>query len=287
MSTTAVDVSKFQTPSPDSLSSQLSSAIDRIYNTAEANSAASAAQAQDLRNWQQQQTQKQMDFNAAEAQKNRDWQQYMSNTAHQREVADLKAAGLNPILSASGGNGASVTSGATASASAPSGAKGEVDTSANAAIIQLLGSFLNAQNNMEMQRMSAVTNQSIAERNNASAQLIAAINGEYGNQRAHISGQYGYASARYSADTSRANAITAAIASMLNSERSASSAESIQASKEAHDEFMARNYPQSPTGAISGTYKKFEDMANQFLDALAGKRRGKFGSDRYNGAGLK
>jgi len=59
------------------------------------------------------------EWSAKEAKKERDWQTQMSNTAYQRSVADMQAAGINPILAYSQG-GASSGSGASASAPATS-----------------------------------------------------------------------------------------------------------------------------------------------------------------------
>lgn len=56
-------------------------------------------------------------FNADEAQKNRDFQEQMSNTQYTRAAADMKNAGLNPILAA--GSSAGNLSGSAASIGTP------------------------------------------------------------------------------------------------------------------------------------------------------------------------
>lgn len=205
----------------DPFTSAISSIMDQIYTITERNTARSEAQAKELRDWQSQQNRIAMNFNSAEAAKNRDWQQMMSNTAHQREIADLKAAGLNPILSAMGGNGAAVTSGATASGVTSSGAQGEVDKSASASMVQLLGAMWSAQTTLEAQRLNAQNNLAIAEKNNATSELVAQLYGEYGLQQSALAGEYGLKQSQISAATSELVAKISAAASRANASTAA------------------------------------------------------------------
>lgn len=101
-------------------------------------------------------------FNAEQAQIQRDWSEAMSGSAHQREVNDLRAAGLNPVISAYG-SGASVGSGAAASSSNQLvGALGGIAAS-------MAGSISSLANALET-NASSVLNTSLSNLANYSAQ---------------------------------------------------------------------------------------------------------------------
>lgn len=295
----------------------LQNSLDTITAQSDKTSARSNDYAREASEWSASQAAIANEFNAYEAQKNRDWQTLMSNTAHQREVRDLKAAGLNPVLSALGGNGASTTSGATASAVMPQSHSGE-SSNPSGAIASILSSMLAAQTSLTNQAVSARTQEAIADKTNAMSQLVAELYNATSRENARLSAETGrysadssasasrYASdnaraaSRYSADSSssasryasdnaraasRYSADSARAASMFSAETAAS------ASRYASDRNYEthRDFPSSVFGAAGsiGQYigSTFGDpitaVGDVINDLFSGKKRGSDGFNKF------
>lgn len=258
--------------------------IRQALTLSQQNTAQSQQFAREQMSYQQQSDANAMAWSASEADKNRQWQERLSNQAHQREVQDLIAAGLNPILSAN--NGAYTGSGATGQAFSSSGAQGMVDTSASG----IMGSIANAVINTASQaaiaemyndtsrytadmqyaasKMAAETSIYNEHSRNEANKIMTAMNNQADIAQAQIHGNATVSAAGAAAAAQRYYADKSSAASMYNTTLN-TSAERYKANKQYElGKYQAdtKNMLTNPVGYVAGV--------GQILDSWLKENKG-------------
>lgn len=217
--------------------------LNEINKMSATSSAVSQTFAREQMKWQEEQNAKAMAYNSAEAQKLRDWQENLSNTAHQREVKDLIAAGLNPILSTNS-SGATTPSGASASGVTSSGAMGTA-SDPSSSYASMLSGYVSAATSLATKKLDFEIEKYAQEM--ATGRL---------NSQLAVQQQVALLNAKNALEVAGINA-SATISSSLNSASAVKYSSDVSASTQ---KYLAANYPSTQYGAASAAANKISNF---------------------------